>query len=130
MAIMKEDLSAELGIKIDQTNQKIDEINAKISRDIELMQNDNERIWQQMTINSDKVEEAAKNTIEKVERRLGENLEETEERMAALTAEIHVEISEIRKEGESTSQKLIQTEVDVNRLISDVEKTHLSLIHI
>ena len=29
MAIMKEDLSAELGIKIAQTNKKIDEINAK-----------------------------------------------------------------------------------------------------
>ena len=129
MAIMKEDLSAELGIKIDQTNQKIDEINAKISRDIELMQNDNERIWQQMTINSGKVEEAAKDTIEMVERRLGENFEATEERMAILTTEIHVEISEIRKEGESTSQKLMQTEIDINRRISDVEKTHSCLLY-
>ena len=49
MAIMKEDLSAELGEKIDQTNQKIDEINAKFNRDVETIQADHERIWQQIS---------------------------------------------------------------------------------
>ena len=92
------------------------------------MQNDNERMWQQMANNSDKVEEVAKNTIELVDRKLEENLEATEERMAILTAEIHGEISELRKEGENNNQKLIQTELDVNRRISDIEKIHSAQI--
>ena len=117
-----------MGVKIDQTNQKIDEINAKFNRDVETIQTDHERIWQQININSDKVEETAKDTVEMIKRRLGENVEETEKQMAILTTEINVEISEIRKEGESTNLKLVQTEIDINRRISDVEKTQSAQI--
>ena len=103
---------------------RIDEINAKFNRDVETIQTDHERIWQQININNDKMEETAKDTVEMIERRLGENVEEIEKQMAILTTEINVEMSEVRKEGESTSLKLVQTERDINQRISDVEKTH------
>ena len=42
------------------------------------MQNDNEKMWQQMANNNDRAEEIAKNTIEMVDKKLEENLEAME----------------------------------------------------
>ena len=58
--------------------------------------------------NNYRAEGIAKNTIEIVDKRLEENLEATEERIAILTTEIHEEISDIRREGENNKQKITQ----------------------
>ena len=121
---MKEDLSAELGEKIDQTNKKIDGINAKLNRDVETIQADHDNIWLQINVNNNKMEETAKETTEMVERRLGESVEEIEKQMAILSTEINVEILEVRKEGENTNLKLIQTELYLNQRINEVKQTH------
>ena len=59
-----------------------------------------------------------------VERRLGESVEEIEKQMAILSTEINVEILEVRKEGENTNLKLIQTELDLHQRINEVKQTH------
>ena len=41
--------------KIDQTNQKIDEIKAKFNRDVETIQTDHERIWQQINFDTTQI---------------------------------------------------------------------------
>ena len=124
MGIMKENLSAELGIKIDETNKKIDEINEKINKDIESMKNDNEKIWQQMADNNYRTEEIAKNTVEAIDKKLEENIEATEERIAVMATEIHEEMSDIRREGEKNKQKIVQTETDINHRIDGLEETY------
>ena len=88
------------------------------------IQADHENIWLQISVNNNKMEETAKETAEMVERRLGESVEEIEKQMAILTTEINVEISEVRKEGETTNLKLIQTELDLNQRINEVKQTH------
>ena len=82
----------------------MDEITAKFNRDVEIIQSDHEGMWQQISIHSNQMKEAAKDTEEMVERRLKENVDEIEKRMAILlTTEFNVEMDEVRKEGEGTS---------------------------
>ena len=90
MSIMKDELSAELGVRMDQANQKMDEITAKFNRDVETIQSDHEGMWQQISIHSNKMKEAAKDTEEMVEKRLKENVDEIEKRMAVLLSLIHI----------------------------------------
>ena len=59
---MKEDLSAELGVRMDQANQKMDDITAKFNQDVEIIQSDHEGMWQQISIHSNKMKETAKDT--------------------------------------------------------------------
>ena len=121
--LIKEKLSEELGIKIDETNKKIDEMNEKVNKEIESMKSDSERIWQQMADNSCRTEEIARNTIEAIDKKLEENIEATEERIAVLATEIQEEMSDIRREGEMNKQKIVQTEADLNNCIDSLEET-------
>ena len=65
-----------------------------------------------------------RDTEEMIEKRLKENVDEIEKRMAVLTTEVNVEMDEVRKEGEGTSLRLIQAELDINQRINEMERTH------
>ena len=130
MEIIRENLSAELGVKIDETNKKIDEMNEKINTEIELMKSDSEKIWLQMADNSYRTEEIARNTIETIDKKFEENLEATEGRMAVMATEIQEEMSEIRREGEINKQKIVQTETDLSNRIDSLEETRNKQIEV